>query len=93
MTGLRLIPALLLLLACTPETPPLILPPAPPTGTCGAADLQGLVGQPASVLQRMKFGTVTRITRPGQAVTMDYSDGRLNIHVDGAERIERVSCG
>jgi hypothetical protein len=90
MTRLHLIPALLLVLACTPDAPP---PPAPPTSTCGAQDLQGLVGQPATVLQTMKFGTVTRITRPGQAVTMDYSDRRLNIHIDKAERIERVSCG
>ena len=92
MTRLCLIPALLVLLACTPETLPQ-MHPAPPMGTCGAADLLGLVGQPATVLQTMKFGTVTRIIRPGQAVTMDYSERRLNIHIDGAGRIERVSCG
>lgn len=85
-----LIPALFLLAACVPET----LPPAPdPVGSCGAAELQGLVGQPATVLETMKFAPPTRILRPGQAVTMDYSESRLNIVIDKAERIESVTCG
>jgi hypothetical protein len=87
--AVRLIPTLLLLAACVPDA----VPPSTPVGTCGASGLQGLVGQPATVLQTMKFGTVTRIIRPGQAVTMDYSETRLNIAIDKDERIERVTCG
>ncbi|RGP38693.1 hypothetical protein D1012_00755 [Pseudotabrizicola alkalilacus] len=52
----------------------------------------GLVGQPASVLQTMKFAAETRIIRPDMAVTMDYRADRLNIEIDRAERISRVHC-
>jgi hypothetical protein len=86
----RLIAAFVLLAACMPQPD---VPQPVPVGLCGAAALQGLVGQPASVLQTMKFGGPTRITRPGQAVTMDYSESRLNIKIDKAERIARVTCG
>jgi hypothetical protein len=41
----------------------------------------------------MRFSQQVRVIRPGQAVTMDYSPARLNIEVNGAERISRVSCG
>lgn len=86
----RVVPAFLLLAACTMELPPPVIPPA---RQCGAADLQGLVGQRASVLQTMRFGGPVRITRPGEAVTMDYSESRLNIRINRAERIVSVTCG
>lgn len=78
------------------ETPPdagVIVPPMSPPGACGAPDLQDLVGRPASILHTMKFGTETRIIRPGMAVTMDYREDRLNIEIDAAEMISRVNCG
>ncbi|MDT8858071.1 I78 family peptidase inhibitor [Paracoccaceae bacterium Fryx2] len=86
--------ALFVLAACVPatETPP-TLPPAPSENACGAAALQGLVGQSARVLRTMKFAGPTRIIRPGMGVTMDYSPDRLNIEIDARERISRVSCG
>jgi hypothetical protein len=90
---IRLIPALVLLAACVPEVPP---PPGPPPvggGRCGAEQLQGLVGQPASVLEKMRFAPPTRIIRPGQPVTEDYSEDRLNIAINRAEQIESVTCG
>lgn len=77
----------------TPPDPGIIDPPMPPIGACGAPELQGLVGQPATVLETMKFGTETRIIRPGMAVTMDYRENRLNIEIDRNEVISRVSCG
>lgn len=79
----------------TASAPPQRQEPQPPTlaSTCGADGLQSLVGQPASVLQSMRFGTTTRIIRPGMAVTMDFSPSRLNIEIDTAEVITRVSCG
>ena len=89
----RLIPAVLLLAACTMEMPPPVMPPPDPVHLCGAPDLQGLVGQPASVLESMQFAQPTRIILPGQAVTMDYSPYRLNIEINRAGRIGRVSCG
>jgi hypothetical protein len=90
---------LAVLLICSGCTAPPVTPeqpaPPPPTlaTTCGADGLQSLVGRPASVLQTMRFGTTTRIIRPGMAVTMDFSPARLNIEIDAAETIVRVSCG
>ncbi len=70
-----------------------LMPPTPPAGTCGAPDLQYLVGQPETVLQTMKFAGPVRIIQPGMAVTMDYSESRLNIEIDRSGRIDRVTCG
>jgi hypothetical protein len=70
-----------------------VMPVSTPVGDCGAAALQGLVGQSAGVLEGMRFGQPVRIIRPGMVVTMDYSESRLNIEIDGAEVIVRVKCG
>lgn len=83
--------ALALAAACTATEPP--LPPAPDADACGAAALQGLVGQPAAVLETMRFAGPVRIIRPGMAVTLDYSAERLNIGIDASGRITRVVCG
>lgn len=90
--------ALLLLAACVTEggsgpAPGPAPDPAPAADACGASGLQGLVGQPASSLDTMRFAQRMRVIRPGQMVTMDYSEARLNIAVDEAERITRVYCG
>lgn len=70
-------------------------PPATPPGAdaCGAGALQGLVGQPSSVLAAMTFPAPTRVITPGMAVTMDFREDRLNIEVNAAEAIARVFCG
>lgn len=90
--------ALLLLAACVTEggsgpVPGPAPEPAPAADACGASSLQQLVGQPASSLDTMRFAQRMRVIRPGQMVTMDYSEARLNIAVDEAERITRVYCG
>lgn len=77
----------------SPPYPGVIVPPMPPAGSCGAPDLQYLVGQPETVLHTMKFTGPVRIIQPGMAVTMDYSEGRLNIEINEAGKIARVSCG
>lgn len=66
---------------------------APPPDGCGAAELQGLVGQPQSVLETMRFSQDLRVIPPGTAVTMDYREDRLNIDLDEAGQITRVWCG
>lgn len=70
-----------------------VIDPLATENACGADDLQGLVGQSAAVLETMRFSQVVRVIRPGMAVTMDFSAQRLNIEVDEAEVISRVSCG
>lgn len=83
-------PVLLLAGCMTAELAP---PPAPPNAdACGAASLQGLVGQSRSVLDRMSLPKQTRIIGPNQAVTMDLRPDRLNIEYDKHEKISRISC-
>ena len=65
----------------------------PPVDSCGAHELQSLVGQPALLLQTLRFAAPTRIIRPGMAVTMDYAPGRLNIELNSDDRIRAVHCG
>lgn len=86
----------LALAGCVYEMPPPVEGPFPPVeapDACGASGLQGLVGQPESVLMSMRFSQPVRVIRPGMAVTMDFSAFRLNILIDRLGRIERVYCG
>jgi len=76
--------------ACLPDAS---LPPPGTSGNCGAAELQYLLGQPASMLATLALTPATRIIRPGEAVTMDYSPDRLDIELDAIARIIRISCG
>jgi len=41
----------------------------------------------------MTFPAPMRVIRPGMAVTLDYSEERLNITVDKKNRISDVYCG
>ncbi len=94
MTRFALLFPLLIAACVEAEAPPVadVLPPDT-AQSCGADALQDLVGRPATVLHTMKFGTQTRIIRPGMAVTMDHRIDRLNITIDAAEMISRVACG
>lgn len=64
-----------------------------PVEQCNAAVFQGLVGQPGSVLNGMRFSNDVRVIQPGMAVTMDFSPNRLNIWLGAGDVIERVTCG
>ena len=88
--------AALMVAGCVAEPERQVGPVIDPLATenaCGADDLQGLVGQKASVLATMRFSQVVRVIKPGMAVTMDFSPARLNVEVDEVEVITRVSCG
>lgn len=66
--------------------------------TCDAAPLQSQIGQKAtqSVLEdlRTRSGAATaRILRPGQLVTMEYNDTRLNLIVDDKDVMTAIRCG
>jgi len=69
--------------------------PSAPVGAdaCGAAGLQGLVGQPEAVLKPMRFAQPVRVVHPGQPVTMDHAATRLNIDIDAKGRISALYCG
>jgi hypothetical protein len=70
-------------------------PPAP-TGTL--ADLEALVGVPLPEFEDLatRFGYTTRVARVDgvdQALTMDYSESRVNVAVEGDIVTEIVSIG
>jgi hypothetical protein len=81
----------LLVSACVMEP----VPTTPPDNlsSCGADDLQYLVGRPGVVLDGMRFSQDVRVIQYGMAVTMDYNPYRLNIWLDRRDVIERVTCG
>lgn len=91
----RAIPLLLcaplVLGACVME--PVPMPPPDNLASCGADDLQYLVGRPGVVLDGMRFSQDVRVIQYGMAVTMDYSPYRLNFWLDRRDVIERVTCG
>ena len=79
--------------------PPPAPPPAPgPEGSCFAEDAAGALGQRATtgVIERATLDSgarTARIIRPGQAYTQEFNPDRLNIEVDAANRIVRLTCG
>lgn len=70
----------------------------PGEDACGAARVADLVGRTRSdalieEVARRSGARRVRWIRPGDAVTMDYSPERLNVHLDERGRIERFACG
>lgn len=68
------------------------------SGGCNADGLRDLLGRDANAalneeaLRRSGARQLRRI-RPGDAVTMDFQEDRLNIYVDAQGRVERFQCG
>ena len=67
-------------------------------GRCDASGLGDLIGRERSEALgaealRRSGSRVLRWIRPGDIVTMDYSEQRLNIHLDARGRVERFACG
>ncbi|MGH6785263.1 MAG: I78 family peptidase inhibitor [Novosphingobium sp.] len=85
-----------------PKTPP-ITPPkkaTPPSGedACGASKLGRWRGsQPTNSvmaeIRRASGAQRIRTIRPGDVVTMDYSESRLNVNIGEDGRIESFRCG
>jgi hypothetical protein len=80
--------------ACAPVAPL----PGVPTGECSAKGLGNLIDGPAtpSLVNRAKRragASVVRVLKPGQIVTMEYLNGRLNVNVDDRNRVKSFNCG
>ncbi|MBR2655389.1 I78 family peptidase inhibitor [Yoonia sp.] len=86
-----LIPFLLLAACAVPEADPAPAPSLP--DTCNATRHIGLVGQPATALQRVLIMDMVRVIRPDDMVTMDYRDERINFYIDRAGMISDIRCG
>ena len=72
--------------------------PLSPGGKCSAEGLERYVGQPASaengaVILRESGARTLRWIPHGSAVTMDFSEQRVNVKLDRQSRIEAVTCG
>jgi positive regulator of sigma E activity len=68
------------------------------TGSCDAVAAQKLIGQAATAglaaeAQRLSGAEMVRWLRPGQMVTMEYREGRLNIQLDEQNRVSAIRCG
>lgn len=67
-------------------------------GRCDAAPVAWAVGQKAdeqvmkNVWQQSGSGMIRPIA-PGQAVTMDFREDRINVHLDAGNTITRLDCG
>lgn len=60
--------------------------------TCGAEGYQSLVGSPLAAVT-LPASLNSRIIRPGDLVTQDYAEDRINFELDEQGTITRVSCG
>ncbi|MFS2032471.1 I78 family peptidase inhibitor [Polaromonas sp. CT11-55] len=91
--------AFLLISACSSTPATSQAPePAPVSSRCNAAPAQFSVGRNADAAleneARTRAGAkAVRVLRPNQVVTMEFNAERLNLTVDDAGRVTRVSCG
>lgn len=101
------VPLIAVLAACA-STPPSSSEPAavtggnqparPGTGTCNADAVQWAIGQDNNqanfdrIWKESGAGLIRPIS-PNQAVTLDFREDRVNIHLDAANKITRISCG
>ena len=72
--------------------------PPPATGTCDASKAQWAIGELATndVLERARnaaLAATARFIRPNQAITMEFSAGRLNLGLDKRDVVIGVTCG
>ena len=67
-------------------------------GSCNAAPAQKLLGQSRSraagaEARRLSGAAALRWIPEGTVVTMEYREDRINIYLDGTNRIKEISCG
>lgn len=89
-----------ILVACTttPAAPPMSDPTPPANAGCTPEPARVLVGQPATTAnveraRQLAGARTARVLKPGQMVTMEFIEGRLNVYVDEKNVITRIHCG
>jgi hypothetical protein len=87
-----LVPTLLSLAACATAEP------QPGAGQCNADGASAYVGKAADATtieaaRKAAGAQRVRTIKPGQMVTMEYLEGRLNLYLDANGNIERIACG
>jgi hypothetical protein len=86
----------LALSACDPAVPPQT-PPGPPTA-CSSEKVADLIGKRRNYELETQVKARTgaeriRWIKPGDAVTMDFSETRLNLHTNRSGKLIRATCG
>ena len=84
--------------ACAQVPPADAEPPAQGAGACDSAKARELVGRtPSKAVRaealRLSGAKALREVPKDGVVTMDYREDRLNLYLDGAKKVERISCG
>lgn len=97
--GLTTLVAVLLAACTTTASPPMPDTNHPQQASCNAEAAKpqalGKVATP-EVIERARKDAgarITRVIRPGQMVTMEYLEGRLNIDLDESDVIVNLRCG
>lgn len=107
MMRIAVLVGLLGLAACSTSAPPAPAPPPaapapaspvvapqPVADTCGARDLQSLVGRPRTEIPVPVRPELQRVACTTCAITMDVNLNRLNVFFDAATGlIKEVRCG
>ena len=96
MRSLALTALCLMLAACQTSAPDaryLGPPDQIDLSRCGGGPILDLMGQNVSALPASGGWATLRVIGPGMAVTEDYSETRLNVEIDGEDRIIGVTCG
>lgn len=71
---------------------------AAPDAVCDARPAQSAIGQMATAAlveaARQQSGArIARVLRPGQLITKEFNTQRLDLELDGADRVVAVRCG
>lgn len=72
--------------------------PPPAADACGAGKLADYLGQLPTTETIARIQTLAghgriRVIKPGDAVTMDFREDRLNVEIGEDGRIKRLRCG
>lgn len=86
--------------ACASVAMPPTVSSSPPTTStrCDPQAARNVIGQAASatVVEQARQATgaqSVRTLKPGQVITMEYREGRLNVHVNERGAITSLTCG
>ena len=91
--------AIIAITAACAQTPPADAETPPRgEGSCDASKAQQLVGRTATAAveraaRRLSGARMVRVIPKDGVVTMDYREDRLNLYLNGARKVERISCG
>lgn len=98
LTAILLLPMLAACTAAGSLQPAEAGPTVKGDGRCDAAPVAWAVGQKGDEqvmkkVWRQSGAGLIRPIAPGQAVTMDFRQDRINVHLDAGNTITRLDCG